>query len=106
MMAGNLREPIKLFAITKEINNLGEPVKSNVFVKNIRSEVKYDSGQEKESDGQLTAQQIITFNMRYDSTIDETMLIEFRGNMYDIRYISHVLKYETILKTTKRKNNV
>lgn len=101
--AGRLREPLKLYGVTKTVNSLGEPVKTNVFIKNLRGEVKYDSGEEKESDGQLYAAQTITFRIRYDSNITETNLIEFRGSMYDIRFISHVLKFETILQTSKHK---
>ena len=103
MRGGNLREPLKVYSITKTINSLGEPIRTNVLFKTVRGEIVYDNGEEKENNGQMTALQTITFNIRYDASITETMLIEFRGNLFDIRYISHIIKVKTIIKTTKRK---
>ena len=105
MRAGNLRDPIKIHAISKTVNFLGEPVKSNVLLKSTRADVQWDNGDEKEQNSQLTPVQTVTFNIRFDLSIDETMLVEFRGAMYDIRFISHILREKTILKTTKRKPN-
>ena len=102
-MSGTLRESVKLYSIDRTVNSLGEPVKSNVFVKNIRVSVKYDNGTEKESDSQLMVQQVLTFSMRYDPTITETMVIEYLGKLYDIRFISHLLRVETYIKATKQK---
>ena len=105
MRAGNLRDPIKIYTVTKTVNTLGEPVKSNVLLKSTRADVQWDSGDEKEQNSQLTPIQTITFNIRFDLSIDETMVIEFRGCLYDIRFISHILREKTIIKTTKRKQN-
>ena len=105
MRAGNLRDPIKIYNVIGGPNDLGELRKFPAYLKSTRADVQWDNGDEKEQDYQLTVQQTVTFNIRFDLTINETMVIGFRGSWYDIRFISHIGREKTIIKTTKRKTD-
>jgi len=103
MRAGNLREVINIYTYSQVTNELGEKVKSKVLFKTVRAERKNKGGKEIEVNEQLTPIQTVQFNIRFDDSIDETMVIEYLGKYYNIRYIEPIKKVITQLITSKSK---
>ena len=93
MRAGLLRYSISIYSLEKAKDELGSTVTNRVLYKTVRAERKIVNGSESEKDSQLTAIQQVVFRLRYDSGIDETMVVEFEGKFYNILYINLPNKY-------------
>ena len=102
--AGELKESIKIFTVNKISNDLGEMIRTNVLLKTVRCHVIYEKGDEVENNGQLTPIQTVTFNIRWDESIKEEMLIEYKTKLYNIRFIKPIrIQRITSIVTTKSK---
>lgn len=78
---------IKNSIITRD--DYGENVRTFSTFKKVKAGVDFRSGKEIQIDSQLTAVKVIKFTMRYLPSLDESMLIEYDGELYDIRSIEH-----------------
>ena len=103
MRTGKMTETINIYTSSKTTNSLGEIIKTNVLHVKVRAEVVYKTGNEIESDGQLTPMQTVIFNIRYNPSIKEDMSIEHNGKFYNIRFINPIDKTVTSILTTKSK---
>ena len=103
MRAGKLNNVISLYSIVLTKNEFLEQVQSRQLIKTIRADIKYIGGKEIVNNEQLTPAQNILITIRYDNTIDETMVIGLDDKFYNIRYIEHFDKSATKITVTRIK---
>ena len=103
MIAGSRKERINILQLVKTRTASGSINETYIQFKKLSAEISYKTTSEKEVSSQLVASNIIKFKIRYRRDIDETMLVEFFGDNYDIRYIEHNKRIDTFITGERHK---
>lgn len=101
MRAGTLKYKITLYSRSLSRNALKEVIDSYVTYRTVRADVKYLNGSEIILNSQEQSTSTLIFTIRYDTGIDEHMVIEYEGIKYNIRTIEHIRKSMTRINATK-----
>jgi len=103
MIASELTEWIQIKKRTKSKNELGIVEETFFVYKTTKAKVNYRTSREGEINNQLFPNTVIQFKIRYNTDIDETMLISFMDRLYDIRAIEHNLRKDTFITVERSK---
>ena len=101
MLAGNLNRKITINRKVETRDSFGASKKTLEPFKTLKAQVIYKSGYEAEFSDQLKAINTIMFVVRYTKEIDETMVIDYEGQLYDIRFISHDGRTSTTMQAER-----
>lgn len=100
----NSKERIDILERDTERNRFGESESLGYkLVKTTAAEEMYISGKEKTENDQLTAIRKVKFRIRYFRGVDETMLIRYYDEIYDIRAINHHKRKDTFIYAERGK---
>jgi len=101
--ANQLHEFIEFLKKEETVNEFGEVEFVYQPYKKVKARVQYRTTREKEINSQLTALRVIKFKIRFRRDVDETMVIRFWGDLYDIRAIEHVGRKATFVMAERGK---
>jgi SPP1 family predicted phage head-tail adaptor len=103
MRAGRLREKISIWreVVTTDTDYGSADSDYELFL-NTRAEVMYLGGSELIQNSTVSNTINAVFTLRFREGIDETMQVEYRGNMYNIKYIEENRQKEYLKLTTTK----
>jgi SPP1 family predicted phage head-tail adaptor len=103
MIASELTEWIQIKKRTKAKNEFGIVEEVFTTYKTTKAKVNYRTSRENDVNNQLLPNTVIQFKIRYNTDIDETMLVYFMDKLYDIRAIEHNLRLDTFITVERSK---
>lgn len=90
MFAGELDRRITLRAVVNTENSFGEPIPTPSDIAEVWAKLIEKKGGEIYDAGLEQAQKERTFLIRHRTDIDESTLVSYEGDEYDIKYIQEV----------------
>lgn len=104
MMAGEYKDPIKLYKVEEEVNEYGERVPVEKYVMATRSKVDFSSGNRTTENSEIVYNYSKTFYVRAYVPVSDTSIIEFDGKRYRVITVDHRREYNDIRVVTEQVN--
>jgi SPP1 family predicted phage head-tail adaptor len=102
MPSGSLRERVTILSRVVTTDALGQEDILWQSIGTYFAEVKYSTlkgdGNETFNAGQIQDMNTIRFKLRYNTAIDQTQRLEYRGKAYDIQAVTHETHKYTIVR--------